>query len=218
MTLKRPFLIVEDDRRIAKGLSRALGRFCDPRVADTVDAARQMLKTDTDWAGFLMDVELPDGNGLDVLQRARKKYPVVPALVITAHLEPELVNRAFKLEAGYVCKPFGPQEILPFVFRCLGGEAANDRKVISVVDDLAQKHGLTPTEREIILESIRGTPRGALASLRDVSESTVKTQIRSLLCKLGADDLSDVTLRILRGALAEAVVVRAARAAQKAET
>lgn len=205
-TPTRPLLIVEDDRAVAKSLARALSPLCKPVLAATAEAAREQLAGSTEWAGFLFDVELPDGNGLDILQKARKRYPSVPALVITAHLEPRLVNRAFTLEAGYVCKPFGAREIIPFVYRCLGSEAVHDRKVVAAIDDLVRKHGLTPSERDLVVEAIRGTPRAALASVRNVTEATVKTQVRSILFKVGAENLDAVALRIYRAAAAEGVM------------
>ena len=64
-----------------------------------------------------MDVTLPDGNGLDLLEEMRGGNAHAPALVVTAHCTQAFVNRAFSLGASYLCKPFLPDNLVTFAKR-----------------------------------------------------------------------------------------------------
>lgn len=99
-------LIVEDDKELARGISLALKK--ENRIflfADTVKAADKLLK-DKEPALILLDVNLPDGNGLSLCQRIRKTSPV-PIIFLTANdME---YDEVAGLEAGgddYITKPF----------------------------------------------------------------------------------------------------------------
>src|SRR5262245_7905230 len=115
--MRGAFLIVEDDRALARVLERMLRPYGQSRSAYDVGAGRRALRSAPaeGWAGFVFDVELGDGSGLDLLCEARMVYPEVPALVTTGRLCIDRVNGAARLSAHFVAKPFGPADLKAFV-------------------------------------------------------------------------------------------------------
>ena len=97
-------LIVEDDAALGEGLRLTLERY-DCTVAPTLAAARQALAAGG-WGLMILDLNLPDGSGLDLL-RAVRRAGALPVLILTANdLELDQV-RGLELGADdYVTKPF----------------------------------------------------------------------------------------------------------------
>jgi two-component system, NtrC family, response regulator PilR len=99
-------LIVDDEPDLCELLSITLQRMdLMPRTADTVTAARRALKAERiDLC--LTDMQLPDGNGLELVEWMQQHTPTVPVAVITAHGNMETAVRALKLGAfDFVSKP-----------------------------------------------------------------------------------------------------------------
>jgi two-component system response regulator PilR (NtrC family) len=99
-------LIVDDEPDLCELLSITLQRMdLTPRAADSVAAARRMLKAERiDLC--LTDMQLPDGNGLELVEWMQQHTPTVPVAVITAHGNMETAVRALKLGAfDFVSKP-----------------------------------------------------------------------------------------------------------------
>src|ERR1700681_916168 len=103
---KPAVLVVDDEPDLCELLSITLKRMdLNPRTANTVAAAQRMLKTER-YDLCLTDMQLPDGNGLELVQWIQQYSPEVPVAVITAHGSMETAVRALKLGAyDFVSKP-----------------------------------------------------------------------------------------------------------------
>jgi two-component system response regulator PilR (NtrC family) len=103
---KPAVLVVDDEPDLCELLSITLQRMnLDPRTASTVGAAQRMLKTDR-YDLCLTDMQLPDGDGLELVKWIQQYSPSVPVAVITAHGNMETAVRALKLGAfDFVSKP-----------------------------------------------------------------------------------------------------------------
>ena len=99
-------LVVDDEPDLCELLSITLERMdLDPRTAGTVDEAQRMLKADR-FDLCLTDMQLPDGDGLELVKWMQQYSPSVPVAVITAHGNMETAVRALKLGAfDFVSKP-----------------------------------------------------------------------------------------------------------------
>jgi two-component system response regulator PilR (NtrC family) len=99
-------LVVDDEPDLCELLSITLQRMnLDPRTAATVGAAQRLLKTER-YDLCLTDMQLPDGNGLELVEWMQQHSPTVPVAVITAHGSMETAVRALKLGAfDFVSKP-----------------------------------------------------------------------------------------------------------------
>lgn len=96
-------LIVEDDKALNNGIALSLGEY-DVKQAFCLDKAEKIL--DESFSLIILDVNLPDGNGLDFCKNVRKESNI-PVIFLTANdMEVDIVNG---LEAGaddYITKPF----------------------------------------------------------------------------------------------------------------
>src|SRR5579863_4658111 len=103
---KPAVLVVDDEPDLCELLSITLKRMdLSPRTANTVAAAQRHLKTEQ-FDLCLTDMQLPDGDGLELVQWMQQFTPSVPVAVITAHGNMETAVRALKLGAfDFVSKP-----------------------------------------------------------------------------------------------------------------
>src|SRR6202158_2221691 len=103
---KATVLVVDDEPDLCELLSITLQRMdLSPRTANTIAAAQRMLKTER-FDLCLTDMQLPDGDGLELVKWMQQYSPSVPVAVITAHGNMEIAVRALKLGAfDFVSKP-----------------------------------------------------------------------------------------------------------------
>jgi two-component system, OmpR family, phosphate regulon response regulator PhoB len=115
-------LAIEDDwtvRTVLEHTLKSAGHDVD--VAPGIGDARKLL-ADGHYDIVLLDLNLPDGNGLDLLRDIRRDHgSAVPVLVLSGLRQEDAVVRGLELGADdYVTKPFSPPELLARVSRCLG--------------------------------------------------------------------------------------------------
>jgi DNA-binding NarL/FixJ family response regulator len=188
---RRKLLIVEDDPSLGRSLHRGTRGFFEPVIAGSVKQALEILNSGLDVAGAVIDIGLPDGTGFDVVAELRRCSDELPVLVLTGSNDPDAINRAHALRAEFVCKPYFSDNLAQFVQRALSGRPppAKDR-VASTIAEIASECRLSLRETEILKLAVEGIPRSHIAEVIGVSENTVKTQVRSLLDKVGQEALS----------------------------
>lgn len=119
-------LVVEDDldcTQVFTVLLEAEGY--DVRVASSLRDAYQSLARCTPPALILLDVVLPDGDGLNLCPPVRRRWPHLPVIVVSARADPR--TRRAALASGcteFLSKPFDPDEILARIDQVLQGRAA----------------------------------------------------------------------------------------------
>ncbi len=187
------FLVVEDYAPLAQTLASAARCVGDVRVAMTVGDGFSKLAERRDWAGFIIDIMLPDGNGLDVLERARDLGCEAPALVLSAHQEKRFINRAFALNGRYLVKPADPLRILSFL-----SDAARIVHSGRAIEEWEHLYSLTKTEVAILRAAAEGSHRDQLAFERGIDTITLKTHVHNLLKKTGDPSLLAAAARLLR--------------------
>ena len=106
-------LVIEDDPALGAGLVAALrGAGYAARAADSLAAARDALQAET-WAALVLDLGLPDGDGLELLRLLRRQGGAAPVMILTATDRRE--TRLAGLDGGaddYVTKPYDLDEVL----------------------------------------------------------------------------------------------------------
>ncbi|MGH2680294.1 MAG: response regulator transcription factor [Actinomycetota bacterium] len=115
-------LAIEDDWTVRTVLEHTLASAGhDVDVVAGLSDGRKLF-TDGTYDLVLLDLNLPDGNGLDLLRDIRRELGAsVPVLVLTGMRQEDAVVRGLELGADdYVTKPFSPPELLARVSRCLG--------------------------------------------------------------------------------------------------
>lgn len=110
---KKKILIVEDERKISRVLQLELEyENYETGVADNGKKALQMIQ-DEDWDLVLLDIMIPELNGLEVLRRVRKTDEATPIILLTAR--DEVYDKVNGLDLGandYITKPFQIEELL----------------------------------------------------------------------------------------------------------
>lgn len=104
-------LLVEDSKEIYQMVSQAVGSLVDLSWASTVTEATQSL-SENNFSLILLDVELPDGNGIDLCSKIQASNPNLPIFFLTAHAD--LSEKVLGFSAGaddYITKPFAPLEL-----------------------------------------------------------------------------------------------------------
>ncbi len=183
-------LVVEDSVVVARTLERLLQPHADVVVAGTAAAAERAIASPP-WSAMVFDLCLPDGHGLDVLEKAREGGYHGPALVFSGYHDIDDINRAFELGARYLVKPGTTEAIMTFV-----GNALRTNDVI--VDWWRKRYGLTAAEKEILLAAMQDKNHAEITQERGTSAKTTKSHIRNLLAKTGDVSLMALMVRVLK--------------------
>ncbi len=186
---------------VQRTLQTYLRRLGEVISVTTVAEALRCFEKNVDLAGVLVDVNLPDGLGTDLVREMRRRDPVLPILMLTGSDQRCWANQAHALGAEFVFKPVVAESLDRFSARALAKKALGDEGVAEVVGSLVVEQGLSPREVQVLTLSLAGTPRVALTDELGVSDNTIKTTVRHLLRKTTADTLDDLVQYIMRSAL-----------------
>ena len=182
-------LLADDHRLILAGIRRALEEVDDIEVVGEAESGSQVLplihQTSPDLV--LLDLRLPDMNGLSCLDAIRKRYPEVKVVVLSAFTDPEHIQAAFQRGAtAYIVKSVAPVD-LPSALRQALEETVYQG--VRVFGDMGHSNGdgLGLTERELsMLKALaRGLSNSAISKEFWVTEQTVKFHLSNIYRKLG---------------------------------
>jgi DNA-binding NarL/FixJ family response regulator len=200
-------LVVDDHPMVREGLR---GMLSDPGVEVIAEAASgaealrlaALLRPDV----VLLDLELPDIDGLAVLGRIRAQDAGLPVLVVTMHEDAGLMRRAVKAGAnGYVLKGVDRRELLASVRAVRSGGSVVDPSLLrTAVDDgdgEADAPALTRVEVDLLRLVAGGLTNREIAAHLRWSQATVKKYVRRVLDKLGAIDRTQAAVEAVRRGL-----------------
>lgn len=182
--------ITDDHRMFVEGLTRIINESGIAEVigtAGTAAACRRML-CERQADVLLLDIHLPDGNGVDLCAELRAKYPDLKILALTSFGELAVINRMLDTGAlGYVLKNAMSEEVL------LGIEtvAAGEKFLCDEVDLLFRKQTglavvLTKKERELLGLICEGYTSTEIAGKMFLGAETISSYRKNLLFKLNA--------------------------------
>ena len=149
----------------------------------------------------LMDVQMPEVNGIDAIVKIRDEFPGARIIVLTTYTGDAQAARAFKAGAcGYLLKSMVRKELIDTIRSVHAGKK---RIPVEIAVELAQHHSddaLTEREIEVLREVADGNANKMVAQRLNISEETVKAHMRSILSKLSANDRTHaVTIAVKRG-------------------
>ena len=149
----------------------------------------------------LMDVQMPELNGIDAITKIREEFPDARIIVLTTYTGDAQAARAFKAGAsGYLLKNMVRKELIDTIRTVHSGK----KKIpAEIAVEMAQHHSddaLTEREIQVLREVAAGNANKIVAQLLHVSEETIKAHMKSILSKLGANDRTHaVTIAVKRG-------------------
>jgi len=187
-----PFLLVEDDERVARALARPIQRVRPCVLAFDYETAEAHLRSEQRWCGMIFDVRLGSHSGFDLLEIARALHPAVPTLMMSGyHNSTELMNKAYAMGSAYVNKPVGVAEMRRIMSEGLVAEATLDEQVGRTLLRLATSRTLTAAEVEVLVLALEFETGEGILERRGVTRNTHKAQVASLLQKLGVARLTE---------------------------
>lgn len=142
---------------------------------------------------ILLDVRLPDGNGIDACRMIKTKFPDIRILMLTTYDDEQAVLAAIEAGAsGYILKHISREGLLEAVKKIIRGEAIIDsmlamnvlNRVRKFAHNMDQDALLTKKEREVLLEVAQGKSNRQIAQELYLSEHTVRNHVSNILQKL----------------------------------
>lgn len=156
---------------------------------------------------ILLDIDLPDGSGLDAVVEAAAVASVV---MISAHDEPSLIRRAMQDGAvGYIRKDTDPLELLRLIRRGAEGKTAlSGEMALRVAESLRRDPderafeetlaSLSPRQREVVALIADGKSNREIADALCISEGTVKNYVTRILEAAGVTDRTKLAVLLVR--------------------
>jgi DNA-binding NarL/FixJ family response regulator len=151
----------------------------------------------------LMDLQLPDRNGIETIVTLRRDFPDAKVIVLTTFEGDALVRRALKAGAmGYLLKSMIRKELVDAVRAVRAGKRYIPYEVAMGLAEHLREEELTMREIQVLKAVAGGKSNKMIASLLFISEETVKGHMKSIMYKLGASDRTHaVSLATIRGFL-----------------
>jgi len=196
-------LIADDHEVVREGLRLALSR--SPRIrviGEATDGAAAVALTERRRPDVvIMDLRMPDMDGLEATEKLLEKVPGTGVLIFTAYGERSLLQRSLESGArGYILKETPHETLLRAIEKVAAGETFVDPGLMAeFVSGQGQADILTPREREILQLLADGMSN--VAAKLFISQETVKSHVRHILAKLEADTRTQAVAIALREAI-----------------
>ena len=202
-------LIVDDHPVVRDGLRGMLDAQPDLEVLDEAANGHQALAAVARETPdvVLMDLRMPELDGVEATRRIREGHPGVSVLVLTTYDDDTAILRAVEAGAtGYLLKDAPREDLFAAVRAAARGETTLAPSVAAkLMRGLGREpdaEGLTEREREVLALVADGATNRSIARQLHLSEATVKTHLVHVYAKLGVDDrTAAVTTALRRGLL-----------------
>jgi DNA-binding NarL/FixJ family response regulator len=184
-------LSVDDHPLIRQGVAGLVGTQADMNViaeaANGREAIQQFHRHHPDIT--LMDLQMPEMNGLDAIIAIRGEFPEARIIVLTTYAGDVQALRALKAGArAYLLKDSLHKELLATIRAVHAGKKSMSSEVTFQLAEHATDDPLTPAEVRVLRLIAEGNANKEIAAQLSTSEDTVKGQVRNILSKLGAKD------------------------------
>lgn len=206
-------LLVDDHAVVRQGLRAYLDLQPGIEVCAEADSARQAaeqaLRSQPDVA--LVDLVMPDEDGIQATRRIRSVSPRTQVLVLTSSVGLDDVQPAFDAGAsGYQLKEIGGTELLDSLWRVARGERVLHPRLRANAPQSRSRNEsptsaaatLSAREREVLLLMAEGLSNTGIAERLQIGEATVKTHVGNVLGKLGLSDRTQAAVWAWRQGLA----------------
>ena len=149
----------------------------------------------------LMDLQMPDMNGIDAIKAIRSEFSDARIIVLTTYSGDVRAERALKAGAqAYVLKGLVRKELLETIRAVVSGQKRVHADVAAEIANYAGESGLTAPEVDVLSLVSGGFSNKRIAVQLGIHEDTVKGYMKNVMAKLGASDRTHaVTLAMRRG-------------------
>ena len=196
-------LSVDDHPLLREGVAALIGNQTDmvliAEASNGREALEQFRRHHPDIT--LMDLEMPDMSGIDAMSAIRGEFPDARIIVLTTHAGDVQVARALKAGArAYLLKGLLRKELLETIRAVHAGHKRISPEIATEIAEHATDDPLTPREVDVLRLVAGGNANKIIAAELSLTEETVKSHIRNILSKLGANDRTHaVAIGLKRG-------------------
>jgi DNA-binding NarL/FixJ family response regulator len=208
-------LVVDDHNAVAQAIAMAIESQSDLISVGTAGTVEEALRLTAELEPdvILIDVQLPDGDGIEAVAELRRRQPGARVVVLTAHTAVGVLARAASAGVcGFLPKESGIHEVLRAIRVARdGGMIVNGATLTAVLDRIASSNGqaavtaaelFTPRELDVLRGLASGSDPQSIARRLGMSVNTSRGHVKSILGKLGAhSQLEAVVIALRRGLL-----------------
>jgi DNA-binding NarL/FixJ family response regulator len=198
-------LTVDDHQLLREGIAAVLDGQPDMVLIGQADTGREAIERFRDLRPdvTLMDLRMPDMNGLEAITAIRSEFPNARIIVLTTYAGDVQAASALKAgAAGYLLKNLVRRELLETIRAVHAGKRRVPPEIATEIAEHVADDTLTEREIEVLRRVAAGKSNKRIAAELDISEGTVKTHMKSILPKLDASDRTHaVTIALKRGIL-----------------
>lgn len=205
-------MIVDDHKMMREGIRQLLELDGDITVIgeakDGLECMDLLCEKQPDV--LLLDINMPNMNGIDTLKKIKKKKYTFKVLMLTVHNEVEYLLKAVDIGVdGYILKDSDSQELKDAIVNVYNGEnfiqpcliPLLNSKMISRDSDKLKIESLTKRELEILLLLSQGMFNKQIAEICDIRERTVKNHISNIFKKIDVSDRTQAAVFAIRNNL-----------------
>ena len=195
-------VVIADDHAVVRtGLAELLSTMGDVELVGTAGDGAQALAVCAEQGPdvVLMDLEMPDVDGIEATRRIKASQPDVAVVILTSFSDRERILRALDAGAvGYLLKDAEPDDLARAVRAAARGDAPLDPKAAGVLLSARAKDtpadALSQREREVLAMVAEGLPNKLIARRLEISEKTVKAHLTSVFRQIGVTDRTQAAL------------------------
>ena len=188
-------IIADDHRLVAEGIEKIIDGSNTAKVvaiADNISDAT-LLVADKQPDILLLDVAMPDGDGIDAIARLKDTGSGLRVIVLTVYAEPSVIRRAIEGGAdGYILKNTGSKELIEGIMAVAGGEQFVCREAQSLLMGSEAAPSLTAREREVLRLIVEGNTMKQIAHRLNLGFETVHSYTKTMRQKLGCPNMSSL--------------------------
>ncbi|HLK63311.1 MAG TPA: response regulator transcription factor [Bryobacteraceae bacterium] len=152
----------------------------------------------------LMDLQMPEMNGLDALIAIRGEFPEARIIMLTTYTGDVQILRAMKIGArAYLLKNLLDKELLDTIRAVHAGKKTLSAEASYELAEHATDETLTPAEVEVLRLIATGNANKQIAAQLSITEETVKGRVKNILAKLGANDRTHAAMIGLKRGIIE---------------
>ena len=200
-------LIADDHRLMVEGTKQALEKAGGFKVVGEASNGAQVLplvrRLQPDLV--LLDLRMPQMDGLTCLAKIRKEFPDVKVAILSVSQDPELIQTALKRGAcAYIVKSIDPDDLAGALRQAIDGDVFTTAGVTEDPGERAARDaGLTDRELVIVRAVARGLSNEAISKELWVAEQTVKFHLTNIYRKLGVSNRTEAARLAYQNGLVE---------------
>ncbi len=196
-------LSVDDHALIREGIAALIANQKDMRLVAEASNGREAIEQFRSHHPdvILMDVQMPEMNGIDALIEIRSEFPGARIIVLTTYAGDVLCKRAMQAGAqAYILKGNVRRDLLDMIRAVRAGKKFIQAEVAAEFASHAVDDSLSEREVEVLSLIAAGNSNKLIADQLSISEDTVKGHVKSILSKLSVNDRTHaVTVGLKRG-------------------